>query len=100
MARIVGYKKPYDHKNRFGSVKTSVEVYPGPSRISGDVSYPTKSSFFAAFDIYCMGKDHKIHKARLRVKERRKYRYLYIAYRDGDKITDRYIAKLEGAKSC
>lgn len=54
-------------------------------------------------DIFIKGADGKIHAATFRIKEKesknsfikRIYRYLYLAYRDGTKIKELYIAKLE-----
>jgi hypothetical protein len=59
---------------------------------------PTKGLLLSDFDVYIKGNDGVVHKARLRVKNRKTNRYLYIAYRDGEKIVDRYVAKLEGVK--
>lgn len=77
----------------------SVEVCPPAKRISGESLCPTKSTLETAFDVYVMGKDKRVHKARLRIKERKLNRYLYVAYRDGDKVTERYIAQLKGVKA-
>ena len=55
-------------------------------------------------DLYVIGKDRRYHKARLRVREKkgkgyfhknRVYRYLYLAFRDGDTVTERYIGELK-----
>jgi hypothetical protein len=55
-------------------------------------------------DIYVIGKDRKYHKARLRVREKKGkgylhentvYRYLYLAFRNGDTVTEKYIGELK-----
>lgn len=52
-------------------------------------------------DVYVLGSDHRYHLARFRIKKKRSkkcsgriYRYLYLAFRDGDTVKELYICKM------
>ena len=62
---------------------------------------PTKKSLLRLdIDVYVRTGPRDYHKARLRIKKRKTVngwisKFLYLAYRDGKKVTEKYIAKLE-----
>ena len=65
-------------------------------------TYHTKMNIELKRDIYVRGEDGQLHQAHLRIREKKcksyfakVYRYLYLVYRDGDKVKEYYIAKLE-----